>query len=106
MSHASPQSLFERQAGVRVAVPTVVGMAYTVGKHMLQMRSTHWTQTARQTTMDRTHVQPLVEHIKLALKRYKGEVGNFNFKFNLIFELNYLKKYYKEIKHILINFIF
>ena len=41
-SHAPRQSLYAREKGKVPANPTVVGMAYTIGKQMLAMRGTYW----------------------------------------------------------------
>jgi hypothetical protein len=70
MSHASPQSLYERESDIPVSEPTVVGVgrslrnciilstqsilfqcAYTVG-HPVLMRGTYWYQEPRV-----THIQ-------------------------------------------------
>ncbi|KAL3109809.1 hypothetical protein niasHT_013026 [Heterodera trifolii] len=66
MSHAPPQTLFERRTGKAPDIPTIVGMAYTITKHMrmLKINGTYWMlQQPRVTTAS----APMVNAIKRAL---------------------------------------
>ncbi|KAI1727543.1 piwi domain-containing protein [Ditylenchus destructor] len=73
MSHAAPQSLFERQKDEKPTEPTIVSMAYTLG-HPLKMRGTYWAQQPRETSILPTQ---LVTSLESALETYFKEVGNF-----------------------------
>uniref|UniRef100_A0A915NCN5 Uncharacterized protein n=1 Tax=Meloidogyne javanica TaxID=6303 RepID=A0A915NCN5_MELJA len=76
MSHAPPQTLFERQTGKAPAIPTVVGMAYTTSREMLKLRGTYWFQQARTTIMKEEQMRPLVDAVKNALYIYETENGD------------------------------
>ncbi|KAL7076620.1 hypothetical protein ACQ4LE_004120 [Meloidogyne hapla] len=77
MSHAPPQNLFERQRGVAPTIPTVVGMAYTMGKYVLSMRGTYWMQPARQAQIKPENLHQFIENIKEALLLYERANGKF-----------------------------
>uniref|UniRef100_A0A915CSB1 Piwi domain-containing protein n=1 Tax=Ditylenchus dipsaci TaxID=166011 RepID=A0A915CSB1_9BILA len=64
MSHAGPQSLYERQAKIPATEPTIVGMAYTCG-HPLLMRGTYWCQKTRETS-----ILELTSRVKQAIMNY------------------------------------
>uniref|UniRef100_A0A183C8T7 Piwi domain-containing protein n=1 Tax=Globodera pallida TaxID=36090 RepID=A0A183C8T7_GLOPA len=75
LSHAPPQSLFERNTGKAPAIPTIVGMAYTIStKHTLKLNGTYWMQQPRETTMMAT---PMVNAAKEALMTFDGLNGCF-----------------------------
>ncbi|KAH7727256.1 piwi domain-containing protein [Aphelenchoides avenae] len=69
LSHAGPQSLYERQAGQSVGDPTVVGMAYTCGE-TVKISGTYWLQEPRLTI-----IQDLKRHIKEAIEHFASETG-------------------------------
>uniref|UniRef100_A0A915EWM8 Piwi domain-containing protein n=1 Tax=Ditylenchus dipsaci TaxID=166011 RepID=A0A915EWM8_9BILA len=71
MSHAAPQTLYERQAKIACSEPTIVGMAYTLG-HPLKMRGTYWCQQSRV-----THIQQLADNIKEALNVYASQMNRY-----------------------------
>uniref|UniRef100_A0A914H5X1 Piwi domain-containing protein n=1 Tax=Globodera rostochiensis TaxID=31243 RepID=A0A914H5X1_GLORO len=75
LSHAPPQTLFERRTGKAPAIPTIVGMAYTVSKHMLKLNGTYWMQQPRVTTVKMT--APMVNAVKEALMTFNGLNGHF-----------------------------
>jgi len=64
MSHAAPQSLFDRQANVVCSEPTIVGCAYTCG-HPVKMMGTYWMQQTRL-----TYIENMREEIKSAIRNY------------------------------------
>ncbi|VDK59917.1 unnamed protein product [Anisakis simplex] len=70
MSHSSPLSFYERQAGFHASEPTVVGMAYTCGSEF-GMRGLYWMQEPRVYT-----IQSLKEHLVEALNQFKEESAN------------------------------
>lgn len=72
MSHASPQSLYERQAGIPTSEPTIVGMAYTVGESSTNLRGTYWCQKSLSTVIGQ-----LADKIVTALENYHGSTGSF-----------------------------
>lgn len=51
MSHAGPQSLYERQAKIESSEPTIVGMAYSVGSPV-KLRGTYWCQKPHLTIIE------------------------------------------------------
>uniref|UniRef100_A0A915E2V3 Uncharacterized protein n=1 Tax=Ditylenchus dipsaci TaxID=166011 RepID=A0A915E2V3_9BILA len=69
MSHAAPQSLYERQANIPCKEPTI--MSYTVG-HPLRMRGTYWCQKSRV-----THIHQLAANVKEAMMNYYAQVNRF-----------------------------
>ncbi|KHN81645.1 Uncharacterized protein C16C10.3 [Toxocara canis] len=73
MSHSSPQSLYERQAGIPPSEPTVVGMAYTCGGPFA-MRGEYWMQEPRVSA-----VQYLRDHVMNALNYFKEESSGKSF---------------------------
>uniref|UniRef100_A0A914I7V1 Piwi domain-containing protein n=1 Tax=Globodera rostochiensis TaxID=31243 RepID=A0A914I7V1_GLORO len=75
LSHAPPQTLFERRMGKAPAIPTIVGMAYTVSKHMLKLNGTYWMQQPRVTTVQMA--APMVNAVKEALMTFNGLNGCF-----------------------------
>ncbi|KAL3102238.1 hypothetical protein niasHS_003647 [Heterodera schachtii] len=75
MSHAPPQTLFERRTGKAPAIPTIVGMAYTISKHMLKLNGTYWMQQPRVTTVQMA--APMVSAIKEALLTFNVQNGFF-----------------------------
>ncbi|KAH7702925.1 NRDE-3 protein, partial [Aphelenchoides avenae] len=69
LSHAGPQSLYERQSGQAVSDPTVVGFAYTCGESV-KIRGTYWLQEPRLTI-----VQDLTRHVKEAIEHFANDTG-------------------------------
>jgi hypothetical protein len=70
MSHAGPQSLYERNARASVSDPTVVGMAFTLGP-VVKMQGTFWIQEPRLTI-----IQDLRQHFRNAVITYCQAVDN------------------------------
>ncbi|KAL3114903.1 hypothetical protein niasHT_011339 [Heterodera trifolii] len=75
LSHAPPQTLFERRTGKAPAIPTIVGMAYTISKHLLQMHGTYWMQQPRVATVQMA--SPMVSAVKEALMSFNAKNGFF-----------------------------
>jgi eukaryotic translation initiation factor 2C len=71
MSHAGPQSLFERQAQIPSSEPTIVGMAYTVG-HPVNIRGTYWCQKPRLTI-----IENLADKVSTAILNFHSQTNGF-----------------------------
>ncbi|KAL3088023.1 hypothetical protein niasHS_009309 [Heterodera schachtii] len=96
MSHAPPQTLFERRTGKAPAIPTIVGMAYTISKHMLKLNGTYWMQQPRVTTVKTS--APMVNAIKQALLAFFDQNGFFP-EHIFVFRAGASEGEYKKVAH-------